>query len=238
MAISKPAAERLARLARLLEQRAEMGHKERVSSSALAQMTGYPSHTIRKDISQLSCDEAEVVADNVASSYGSGGAGFSTKAGYEPEALASRIRCALGLQGEAWNCCVVGLGRLGSSFLGYGEFAGTPFRLCAGFDSNVNRIEILESDIPLYPTFRMKEIIPRLDIRIALLCVPEGAAQEMATRLFSLKVRGLVNFTSAVISPPEGAAVQNVSVIDSLEALAAGLSFNNKKTAIYKEILQ
>ena len=232
MPISKPATERLARLARLLEQLAERGHTERVSSSELAQMTGYPSHTIRKDISQLPCSREEDSGCLEASARGNGGAGFSTKAGYEPEALAARIRGALGLQGEAWNCCVAGLGRLGSSFLGYGALEGTPFRLCAGFDNNVNRIEILESDVPLYPTFRMKEIIPRLDIRIALLCVPEEAAQEMAAKLFSLKVLGLVNFTSAVISPPEGAAVQNVSVIDALEALAAGLSFN-KKTPIY-----
>ena len=229
MAISKPAAERLARLARLLEQRAEKGHAERVSSSELALMTGYPSHTIRKDISQLPCGQSEAGEEQDAGAHG-GGAGFSTKAGYEPEALAARIRRALGLQGEAWNCCVVGLGRLGSSFLGYGALAATPFRLCAGFDTNVNRIEILESAVPLHPTFRMKEVIPRLDIRIALLCVPEGAAQEMAAKLFSLKVRGLVNFTSAVISPPEGAAVQNVSVIDALEALAAGLTFNKKTT--------
>ena len=235
MPISKPAAERLARLARLLEQRAEMGHKERVSSFALAQMTGYPSHTIRKDISQLPCAQAETAADSGALALG-GVAGFSTTAGYEPEALAARIRAGLGLQGEAWNCCVVGLGRLGSAFLGYSAFLPEPFRICAGFDSNVNRIEILESEIPLYPTFRMKEVIPRLDIRIALLCVPEEAAQDVAAKLFSLKVPGLVNFTSAVIRAPEGAAVQNVSVIDALEALAAGLTFNKKTT--YKEILQ
>ena len=234
MPISKPAAERLARLARLLEQRVDAGRTERVSSSELARMTGFPSHTIRKDISQLS--PARVQADFAMDSGARGGTGFSTTAGYEPDALAARIRCALGFQGEAWNCCVMGLGRLGSSFLCYGGLEGTPFRLCAGFDTNVNRIEILESDIPLYPTFRMKEVIPRLDIRIALLCVPEGAAQEAAAKLFSLKVLGLVNFTSAVISPPAGAAVQNVSVIDSLEALAAGISFNKKAT--YKEILQ
>ncbi len=229
MPIPKPTAERLARLARLLEQRTEAGHKERISSSELEQMTGWPSHTIRKDISQLPCAEAESGAKVDVSAGDSGGEGFSTTAGYEPEALASRIRCALGLESEVWNCCIVGLGRLGSSFLSYGAFEGTPFRLCAGFDSNVNRIEILESAVPLYPTFRMKEVIPRLDIRLALLCVPEMSALETAEKLFSLKVRGIVNFTSAVINPPQGAVVENVSVIDALEALAAGLSFNKKQ---------
>lgn len=224
MPISKPARERLARLARLLERRAESGHRERISSFELSLMTGYPSHTIRKDISQLAG----------AQGGGSGGSCFSTTAGYEPEALVARIRGALGLESEAWNCCVVGLGRLGSSFLGYSAFAGTPFCLCAGFDSNVNRIEILESSIPLYPTFRMKEVIPRLDIRLALLCVPEERAQEMAGKLFALGVRGIVNFTSAVLAPPQGAAVGNVSVIDALEALAAGLS-SNRKTNSTKE---
>lgn len=221
MGISKPAAERLARLARLLEQRVEAGQTTPVPSSGLEQLTGWPSHTIRKDISQLG---AEFLREEEASES------FSTSSGYDPAALAACIRRVLSLEKEAWNCCVVGLGRLGSSFLDYGEFAGTPFRLRAGFDSNVNRIEILQSTFPLYPTFRMKEVIPRFDIRFALLCVPESCAQSSADKLFACGVRGIVNFTSAVLTIPPEAAVENVSVLDVLGALTARLSFNKTKS--------
>ncbi len=220
MGISKPAAERLARLARLLEQRIEAGMDGFVSSSELEQMTGWPSHTIRKDISRLgagipgNAEEADA---------------FSTPSGYEPGGLAACIRRVLSLENAAHNCCVVGLGRLGSSFLNYEAFAGTPFTLRAGFDSNVNRIEILQGEFPLYPTFRMKEVIPRFDIKFALLCVPGECAQASADKLFSCGVTGIVNFTSAVLSAPPGTAVENVSVLDALGALAARLAFNRLK---------
>lgn len=218
--ISKPATERLARLARFLEQRAEAGKSGFISSSELEQMTGWPSHTIRKDVSQLvsGFPEPQDGADM-----------FSTSAGYDPVALASCIRRVLSLENASHNCCVVGLGRLGSSFLNYEAFAGTPFTLRAGFDSNVNRIEILQGEFPLYPTFRMKEVIPRFDIKLALLCVPGECAQASADKLFSCGVTGIVNFTSVVLSTPPGTAVENVSVLDALGALATRLAFNRLK---------
>lgn len=219
MGISKPAAERLARLARLLEQRVESGLTGCVSSSELEQMTGWSSHTIRKDVSLLGAEFSSVLAES---------GSFSTSSGYEPATLASRIRRALSLENASHNCCVVGLGRLGSSFLDYGAFDGTPFSLRAGFDSNVNRIDILRSAFPLYPTFRMKEVIPRFDIKFALLCVPNECAQASADKLFGCGVTGIVNFTSTVLSAPAGAAVENVSVLDALGALAAKLAFTNR----------
>ncbi len=210
MSLPKPTAERLSRLAHLLERRGNAG--DFVSSADLERLTGWPSHTIRKDISSLP-----------------DGAGISTTAGYDPARLAGAIRQALGFGDEPHNCCIVGLGRLGSAFLEYSGFAGSPFTLLAGFDSNVNRIEILKADFPLYPTYKMKEVIPRLAIRYAILCVPPEQAAQTADKLAECGVTGIVNFTPVIFPAPHGVEVEQVSVVDALGTLAARLACEKRR---------
>jgi redox-sensing transcriptional repressor len=205
MGIPKPTAERLEQLARLLEQRKDQTTP--LSSSEIENLTGWPSHTIRKDISLLSSASA-----------------FSTNAGYTPAKLRHAIKQSLGLTADTRNCCVVGLGRLGSSFLDYDAFRETPFTLCAGFDSNVNRIEILKAGFPLFPTFKMKEVISRFAIHFAILCVPPDSAQATADKLVEYGITGIVNFTPSILSVPYGIEVENVSIIDALGSLTARLA--------------
>lgn len=221
MAIPKPTAERLSQLARLLEQRST--RTAPISSAEIEQLTGWPSHTIRKDISALNAAQ-EHSPNEVADQD------FSTPSGYDPAKLALAIRKALGFSGERGKCCIVGLGRLGSAFLEYAGFQGSSFDLVAGFDSNVNRVEILKADFPLYPTFKMKDVIGRLGIAYAILCVPPAKAQETADRLVECGIVGIVNFTPAILSVPHGTEVENVSVIDALGSLTARLAVQKSAT--------
>ncbi len=212
MGIPKPTAERLARLAQLLEQRSDP--EAPVSSAEIEYLTGWPSHTIRKDVSALGA-----------------GPEISTSTGYHPQRLSQAIRSVLGFTVEDHNCCVVGLGRLGSAFLEYTGFNGSPFTLCAGFDSNVNRVEILKADFPLYPAFKMKEIIPRLGIRYAILCVPPDQARQTALRLAEFGIVGIVNFTPVMLSVPPGVEIEQVSILDALGALAARRAIHERNDA-------
>ena len=183
MGIPRPTAERLSRLAYLLEQQAS--DNKPLTSAEMEQLTGWPSHTIRKDISVLGR-----------------ASGIATKNGYPPRELAAAIRETLGFTETEHNCCIVGLGRIGSAFLDYTAFNESPFTIRAGFDSNVNRIEILKAEFPLYPTFKMKDVIPRLDIRYAILTVPPDQAAQAAEKLISCGIRGIVNFTRSFCPPP------------------------------------
>ena len=228
MPIPKPTAERLSQLARLLEQRSSRSGT--ISSAEIEQLTGWPSHTIRKDISALVAARQEGIQNVTSDTTGEASAGhaenpdFSTTAGYDPARLAAAIRKALGFSDESHKCCIVGLGRLGSAFLEYSGFAGSPFELCAGFDSNVNRVDILKADFPLYPAFKMKDIIGRLAISYAILCVPPAQAQATCDKLVECGIRGIVNFTPAILSVPHGIEIENVSVIDALGSLTARLA--------------
>jgi redox-sensing transcriptional repressor len=152
--------------------------------------------------------------------------GICTRTASLPDAPPGKTGRGLGAR---HRLCVVGLGRLGSAYLHYRGFAGPAdepggeFELAAGFDTSVNRVEILKSPVPLYPSFKMAEVISRFGIELALLCVPGDAAQVAAEKLAAAGIRGMVNFAPLVLKLPPGFAVRNVYVIDELRALAVTL---------------
>ena len=204
--IPGPTKERLLYLMRLLEQAAGQGA---ITSAQIEALTGWASHTVRKDISLLG---AAISGEGDTGAVGS-------SAGYAPEALIPLIKKALDLE-KRRKFCVVGLGRLGSAYLNAPVLPDSEFELAAGFDTNVNRTEILASSVPLYPAYKMGEVISRFGIEIALLCVPVEAAQSAADKLAAAGIRGILNFAPVLISVSPGIAVQNVYLDDELRALS------------------
>lgn len=199
--IPGPAVERLSLLYRFLEERTA-ADGPLVSSARLEELTGIPAHTIRKDISYL--DEEP----------GKG-------AGYDPASLRELIRRNLGL-GRVRNACIVGLGRLGSALLAYSGFSGGEFRLAAGFDTSMNRIELLRTDVPLYPAHELERVIERERIELGIIAVPARAARETARRMIDAGVRGIINFAPVMVGEKkDGVFVRNISVLGELTVLSA-----------------
>jgi redox-sensing transcriptional repressor len=196
--VSTPTKNRLLHLLKILEK----SKTTSITSLQIEEETSWSRDTVRKDISAL------------------GGLGSAN--GYETEQLSSAIRKALGLDRKR-RLCVVGLGRLGSAYLNFGAFNDSEFELVAGFDTNVNRVEILSSSVPLYPAYKMVEIIKRLSIDIGLLCVPEGQAQSAADKLIQSGICGIVNFAPIVLKAPPGVSIRDVFIVDELRSLAAFL---------------
>ncbi|GHV55598.1 redox-sensing transcriptional repressor Rex [Spirochaetia bacterium] len=206
--ISPPARGRLLYLMRILESAGD----EPLTSAQIEGLTGWSSNTIRKDISCLG-------GDAMGSAHGHG---MGSCNGYAPAALASAIRKALELDRRR-KFCVVGLGRLGSAYLNFRNFELGEFDLAAGFDTNVNRVEILNSPAPLYPAYKMAEVITRFGIEMALLCVPAEAAQTVAEKLVTAGIRGILNFAPVALKVPPAIAVRNVFVADELRSLAINM---------------
>jgi redox-sensing transcriptional repressor len=203
--IPVPAKERLLQLMRLLEKH---GNTEPVTSAQVENLTGWSRDTIRKDISYLGAAAGMTVGGN---------------AGYEPELLVPIIKKALGLDCRR-KFCVVGLGRLGSAYINFPPSELAEFEFAAGFDTNVNRVEILQSTAPLYPAYKLNEVISRLKIEIALLCVPSGAAQAVAEKCVAAGILGILNYAPVALSLPPEIAVRNMYVADELRSLAIKMS--------------
>lgn len=199
--ISPPSRKRLLILEKILSQSA----KKRITSVELSDLTGWGEATIRRDISNLELHK-----------------GVSN--GYEVSVLGETIRKTFQIEGadsEKHRCCIVGLGKLGEALLESSVFEGSPFELVAGFDTNVNKIEIMKSSVPLFATLDLESKIRSLKIEYAVLAVPDEKAQFMADRLVSYGIKGIVNYTNIILHLSQNVLVENVNTAFILTGMIA-----------------
>lgn len=182
---------------------------EKITSLAISNSTGWKDSLIRHDLWL---------------------AGFNkgVSNGYFVKELTATLTKVLGLESyqnaenqvsAKKNCCIVGLGRLGAALLDENLVDGSPFVIKAGFDSNVNRVEILRSTFPLYPASEMQFIIRKEKIDYAILTVPSKDAQQMTDRLVISGIKGIVNMTNLILKTPENIKVENISILNALNLI-------------------
>lgn len=200
--ISVPSRKRLVILSHVLSQLKE----KKVTSAELSAITGWGDATIRRDISLLELHNGE-------------------RNGYDAQILRRAIRTALNIgeeRTEKRRCCIVGLGKLGEALLDASALEGSPFEIVAGFDTSMNKIEIMKSTVPLFPTLDLEQKIRSLKIEFVALAVPDEKAQFMAERLAAYGIRGILNYTNALLSVPSDVRVENVGMVQILMGMAAG----------------
>ncbi len=175
--------------------------KEHITSKEIAVLLGIKDYLVRYDFSFLD--------------FPSEHRGF--KNGYNVEILQKDILTALfgnkenkELRKEK-NICIVGLSRLGVSLLDDVFFEGSGFKVCAGFDSSLNRVELIRSTFELFPASRIEAVCREKNIEYAVLCCDKNEVQKMVDRLVKSGIKGIVNYTRSVFFVPEGVKVQNVS---------------------------
>ena len=200
--ISKSTKHRLLLLLQLLEN----WKKNHITSKEIARLLGIKDSLVRYDFSVLNIPN--------------GHRGF--KNGYEVLTLKSDIKNSLKIAFEIPSnenhcninrrkVCVVGLGRLGIAFLDNSICEKTDFEICAGFDSSLNRVELIRSTFELFPASKIETVCKEKKIEYALLCCSENEVQKMVERLVNAGLKGIVNYTNAVFEVPCGIKVQNVS---------------------------
>ncbi len=206
--LPRPSINRLCDLYRLLKKQSQEG-QTRISSSKISQRLGVGAHNIRKDISYLG---------DIGNSGG----------GYNVEHLKSILSQKLGLDKERL-VCIVGLGQLGTALLNVLQNHENGFRVIAGFDSNVNKIETLRTSADVFPSYNMTEIIQRMNIELAVLTVPTEAAQDVTVKLVNAGIKGIVNFTQALIQPPSPQVfVRNIDLFGEFTILTALMTVNKE----------
>ena len=173
---------------------------ERITSVQISEITGWKDSLIRHDLWLLGYNK-----------------GVSN--GYLKDDLQEAISLALGFESEQKNCCIVGLNRLGAALLDEATTEGSIFKIKAGFDSNVNRVEILRSTFPLYPATEMNWVIKQEKITLAILTVADKDAQSMCDRLVKAGITAIVNMTREVLKVPEGVKAANLNVRNELQTI-------------------
>ncbi len=194
--------------------------KTKITSADISALTGWKDSLIRHDLwlaglvgggvsnGYVTADLLEAVRKANAGPEKAGGAGGALSGGREAGSA------------NAVNVCIVGLGRLGAALLDEALFEGSGFVIKAGFDSNVNRVEILRSTFPLYPAGDMNWVIKQERISRAILTVAAKDAQVMCDRLVKAGISGIVNMTNSVLRVPENVKLENLSILNSLKIIS------------------
>jgi len=153
--------------------------------------------------------------------------------GYRVEDLINQVKKILGTD-KPCNISIVGAGHLGQALTGYRGFSKKGFQLVAVFDNDPNKINTSESAdaIPIQPMTELAETVDRLEIRLAILCVPAEAAQQVADEMIKAGIRGILNFAPVSLAVPDGFPVAGVDLAVQLEQLSFRLGGGTTAEAI------
>ena len=144
------------------------------------------------------------------------------RVGYLTEELISAIEDVLCYHGKR-NAVVVGYGALGKAILGYDGFGYYGIEIVAAFDSDKKKTGESAFGKPVFCISEAEEQIPRLNAKLAILCVPASAAQEVANLLIACGVKAILNFAPTTLKTPGGVEVRQIDVAANLAILSSSI---------------
>jgi len=181
------------------------GGTETIKSNALGHRLGLSDSQIRRDLALFG-------------EFGKRGVGYNVAG------LVGALRKALGTDGR-WNTILIGLGNLGNALVRYRGFEQQGFVLRAIFEADPSKFGVLIepnriSGVPVYDAQRLEELVPTLNVQMAILAVPAEAAQGLVQRLADLGISGILNFAPVSLSVPAGIQTVDVDLAVELQRLA------------------
>ena len=137
--------------------------------------------------------------------------------GYERDRLVCDLEKCLGSE-SLTNAVLVGAGKLGRALLDYGGFEEFGVRVVAGFDCNETAFQIGKSKSVL-PIKDVEAFCACNDIRIGIITVGQGSAQEVCDRLVASGVKAIWNFAPCALSVPSTVLLKQENLALSLAHL-------------------
>jgi len=171
---------------------------ETVFSYGLAKEAGVSPEQVRKDFSKF-------------------GIKGNKKGGYNIQELLESIG-AIFHKDEQRKVILIGTGNLGTALINYKGFAKNMINIAAAFDIDPVKYR-KKIDIPVYPMEKLKEVVDSLEVKTAIVAIPQQVAQEVCTQLVDSGITGILNFTPAILKVPENVYVYNIQICNALESL-------------------
>ena len=140
--------------------------------------------------------------------------------GYNVEELRSEIGHILGVDNDH-HLIMIGVGNLGRALLHNFHFSQAGFTVDAGFDISPSVVGTSVNGIPVYSMQELDSFVQQNHIDVVVLTIPQSVAQDTATHLIELGVRGFWNFTNVELSSPtDDVKFENIHFADSLLTLS------------------
>jgi len=171
---------------------------EKVFSYTLANETGVTPDQVRKDFSEFNIKG-------------------NKRGGYDITDLLEKMENIFHRNKDN-NIVLIGMGNLGLALSKYSKFVQRNMNVVATFDIDPFK-QKMRSGIPVYSMNRLKEIIDRFSVKVAILAVPEISAQEVADELIRHGITGIVNFAPVLLKVPPEVIINNVNLCDELESV-------------------
>jgi redox-sensing transcriptional repressor len=162
-------------------------------------------------------DAAGVTAAQVRKDFSLFGITGNRRGGYRVEELAEQLNRILG-KDQLHEFIVIGVGNIGRALLHYPGFERSGINIVAGFDIDPAKFN-RDSKPPVLPLDQLAGVIKTRDIKLAILAVPDYAAQQVLELALSAGIRGVLNFAPICLKAPPGCVVNNINLETELENL-------------------
>ena len=203
-----------------------MAYKSRVSDAVVRRLPMYYRHLKELEkagVVRISSQElgermnltASQIRQDINCFGGFGQQGY----GYHVSNLKERIAQILGLH-KQYHVIIVGAGNIGRAVANYAGFAREGFVIQAMFDVSAALVGVDVHGVLVQPMDKLDDWLSTHQVDIAVLSVPKACAQDTADRLVRGGVRAIWNFAPVDLALPEGVAVNNVHLSDSLHILS------------------
>ncbi|MCC3145452.1 redox-sensing transcriptional repressor Rex [Halanaerobium sp. Z-7514] len=180
--------------------------KEYISSEELAELTGFSSSLIRKDLSYFG--------------------NFGRKSyGYDIYCLLQELSIIMGFN-HPKNLIIVGAGHLGQALVHNKGYEERGYKLKGVFDKNPKLIGLFLDDIKIRSVEEMCDFVKEEKIDIAALTVPKGVAQKTAELLIEAGVIGIWDFTEVALKVPNNILLEEQHINEGLCKLSCKINQN------------
>ncbi|MFD3703637.1 redox-sensing transcriptional repressor Rex [Nocardia sp. NPDC058658] len=178
-----------------------------VSSEELAVAAGVNSAKLRKDLSFLGPNGVRGV-------------------GYDVAKLRTRIEDVLGLS-QGHRVVLIGAGNLGRALVGYGGFGVRGFTVVGIFDNDPAVIGQSYAGLVVRDVELLTAQIPALAPTIAVVAVPDEAAQDVCDRLVDAGLPSILSFAPLELRAPAHVQVRRVDLAMELQMLSFDAARND-----------
>ena len=162
--------------------------QQTTSSQELGEQVGISAAQIRKDLSQFG-------------EFGKQGTGYNIAF------LIGKLREILQLE-RVWDVALIGMGDMGHALARYQGFSDRGFRVAMVFDNDPSKVGGQVGEFVVRDTNAIVEAIRKAEIKVAMVCVPAEAAQEVTNQLVEAGVKAILNYAPISLTVPEGVRVQ------------------------------
>ncbi len=170
-----------------------------------------------KIFSDYLADAVDGTSAQVRKDFSLFGISGNKRGGYQIDALIGKLNIILG-KNEIEKVVLVGAGQLGSALIRYKSFEKEGIKIVAAFDIDPAKINA-KASTPVLRIDELTKYIQKNAIRIAILSVPDIAAQQTLDILIKAGIKGVLNFAPIAIKGSNDCIINNVNLAVELENL-------------------